>query len=133
MQLHPAGIQIHHVLELAPAILAQLHDVAHVFLGGDQADLGIRLLGQLDVRRVGVVQGGVDVHGFAVGFRHPVDDVGGGGDEVEVVFPFQTLLNDLHVQQTEEAAAEAEAQGNGAFRLVAHGGVVELQLFQRVP
>ena len=133
MQLHPAGIQIHHVLEFAPAVLAQLHDVAHVFLGGDQADLGIRLLGQLDVRRVGVVQRRVDIHGFAVGLRYPVDDVGSGGDEVEIVFPFQTLLNDLHVQQTKEAAAEAEAKGDGAFRLVAHGGVVELQLFQRVP
>ena len=133
MQLHPAGVQIHHILEFAPAVLAQLHDVAHVFLGGDQADLGVRLFGQLDVRRVGVVQGGVDIHGFAIGFCYPVDDVGGGGNQIEIVFPLQTLLNDLHVQQPQKAAAEAEAQSNGAFRLVAHGGVVELQLFQRVP
>ena len=119
MQLHPAGIQIHHVLELAPAVLAQLHDVAHVFLGGDQADLGIRLLGQLNVRRVGVVQGGVDVHGFAVGFRYPVDHVGGGGDKVKVVFPFQTLLDNFHMQKTEEPTAETKAQGNGSLRLIA--------------
>ena len=37
------------------------------------------------------------------------------------------------MQQTQEAAAEAKAQGNGAFHFVAHGSVVELQLFQGIP
>ena len=30
----------------------------------------------------------------------PVNNVGGSGDQVQVVFPFQSLLNDLHVQQS---------------------------------
>ena len=42
------------------------------------------------------------------------------------------LLNDFHVQHSEEAAAEAEAEGDGAFRLEGQAGVVELELFQRV-
>ena len=33
----------------------------------------------------------------------------------------------------QKAAAEAEAQGHGGLRLKGQGGVVELQLFQRVP
>ncbi len=37
-------------------------------------------------------------------------DAGRGGDEVEVELALQALLDDLHVQQAEEAAAEAEAQ-----------------------
>ena len=36
------------------------------------------------------------------------------------------------MQQAEEAAAEAEAEGNGIFLCIGHGGIVELQLLQRV-
>ena len=36
------------------------------------------------------------------------------------------------MQHSEEAAAEAEAEGDGAFRLEGQAGVVELELFQRI-
>jgi hypothetical protein len=39
-----------------------------------------------------------------------VDDRGGGRDQVEVELAAEALLDDLQVQQAEEAAAEAEAQ-----------------------
>ena len=39
------------------------------------------------------------------------------GDEVEVELALQPLLDDLHVQQAQEAAAEAEAQRDRALRL----------------
>ena len=133
MQFHPAGVQVDHVLEFAPALLGQLHHVAHILLGADEADLYIGLLGKLDVRRVGVVQGVIHQEHLPIGFRHPVHNVGGGGDEVKIVFPLQPLLDDLHVQQPQKAAAEAKAQGDGAFQLVDEGGVVQLQLFESVP
>ena len=46
----------------------------------------------------------------AVAQLHLVDDAGRGGDQVLVELALQPLLHDLHVQQAEEAAAEAEAQ-----------------------
>src|ERR687891_33599 len=55
-----------------------------------------------------------------------------GGDEVEVVFAGQPLLDDLEVEEAEEAAAEAEAEGRAAFGLEAEGGVVEAQLVEAV-
>ena len=55
-----------------------------------------------------------------------------GGDQVHVEFALQPLLHDFHVQQAEEAAAEAEAERLRHFRLVLQRGVVQLQLFQRV-
>ena len=58
--------------------------------------------------------------------------LGSGGDKVEVKFALQPLLNDLHVQHAEEAAAEAEAQRHGGLGLKGQRGVVELQFFQRV-
>ena len=61
-----------------------------------------------------------------------IDNRRGGGDEVEVVLPFQPLLDDLHVQQAEEAAPEAEAKRDGGLGFEPEGGVVELQLLERL-
>ena len=37
------------------------------------------------------------------------------------------------MQQSQKTAAEAEAQGDRRLRLIVQGGIVELQLFQRIP
>ena len=73
------------------------------------------------------------LYNAAVGQVYLIYNARHGCYEVEVIFALKALLYYLKMEQTEEAAAEAEAQGDGAFRLVAHGGVVELQFFQRVP
>ena len=64
--------------------------------------------------------------------RHLVGDVRRGGQQVEVELALQPLAHDVHVQQAEEAAAEAEAERLAGLRLVDQRGVVELQLGQRV-
>ena len=61
-----------------------------------------------------------------------VDDVRGGRDEVEVELALQTLADDLQVEQSEEAAAEAEAEGRGGFRLEGQRRVVELKALEGV-
>ena len=48
-----------------------------------------------------------------------VDDARRGGDEVEVVFAGQPLLDDLEVEEAEEAAAEAEAERGAGLHLEA--------------
>ena len=68
-------------------------------------------------RRVGPARGIVDLDDGAVGQRDLVAHAGRGGDEVEVVLALEALLNDLEMQQAEEAAAEAEAQRDGGLRL----------------
>ena len=68
----------------------------------------------------------------AVGKRDVVAHAGRGGDQVQLVLALQALLDDLHVQQAEKAAAEAEAKGDRTLRLEEEGGVVEAQLFQGV-
>ncbi len=117
MQLHQMGVQILHVLELAPALLAHGHDVAHVVVGGDDGHLHVGLLGVLNGAGVRVVVGVVHPHHGAVGFVDVVDDAGQGGHQVQVELPLQPLLDDLHVEHAQKAAAEAEAQGHGGFRL----------------
>ena len=71
-------------------------------------------------------------HG-AIGLGDTVDHRGQGGDEIQVELPLQPLLDDLHVEHAQKAAAEAEAQGGGGLGLEGQGGVVELELLQGVP
>jgi len=54
-----------------------------------------------------------------------VAHAGGGGDEFEAELAFEALLDNFHVQQAEEAAAEAEAEGDGTFGLEEEGRIVE--------
>ena len=66
----------------------------------------------------------------AVGFGDLVAHAGSGGDEVEAELAFEALLNDLHVEQAEKAAAEAEAESDGAFRLEEERRIVQAQLLE---
>ena len=63
---------------------------------------------------------------------HPVGDVRRGDEQVEVELALEPLADDLHVQQAEEAAAEAEAERLRRLRLVEERRVVQLQLLERV-
>ena len=67
-----------------------------------------------------------------VGRRHAIQHARRGRDQVHVELALEPLLDDLHVQQPEEPAAEAEAERDGGLRLVEERGVVEAQLFERV-
>ena len=104
--------------------MAQGHDIAHVVRGGDDGHLGVRLLRRLNGAHVGIVVGIVHHDHAAVGLGDLIDDRGQGGNEVQVKFPLQPLLDDLHMEHAQKAAAEAEAQGGGGFRLEGEGGVV---------
>jgi hypothetical protein len=69
---------------------------------------------------------------FAIALDHLVDHAGRGGDQVLVELALQALLHDFHVQQAQEAAAEAKAQRLRDFGLELQRRIVELQLFQRI-
>ena len=75
----------------------------------------------------------VDVHDAAVGLQDLVGDVRRGLDEGDALLALEALLDDLHVQEPEEAAAEAEAERFGGLGLVRERGVVEAQALERLP
>ena len=87
----------------------------------------------LDVGRVREERRVVD-HDLAaaVGQHDVVLDRRRRGDEVEVELALEALLDDLHVEQAEEPAAEPEAERDRALRLVGEAGVVEVELLERV-
>ncbi len=132
-----AGADVGQVLLDAAAVLAQLEDAAEIFVGDVDGRVDPRLLDALDPVGVGHVGRVVELDGLRrLGLRMAevdlVDDARRGGDEVEVIFAGQPLLDDLEVEEAEEAAAEAEAQRRAALHLEAERGVVEAQLVEAV-
>ena len=86
----------------------------------------------VDAAGVGQLGRVVDVELGPVGEEGPVLHARRGGDEGEVELALEPLAHDLHVQQAEEAAAEADAEGVGRLGLEGEAGVVELELVQGV-
>ena len=74
---------------------------------------------------VGSLVGIVDEAGLAVGGRDLVDHGGRAGDQLDLVLAFQPFLHDVHVQQSQETDAEAEAERRGHLGLVVQRRVVE--------
>src|SRR5690606_31022142 len=86
-----------------------------------------RLADGLDLHHVGQVGRIVQVDLGAVALADLVNDRGGRRDQIQVELAAQALLNDLQVQQAQEAAAEAEAQRGAGLHLIGEAGVVQAQ------
>ena len=124
--------EVGHVLEVAAALCAKLHDGAHVVGRDDDLGREVGLLDVVDARGLGHVLRGVDHEVRAVCAVDVVLHAGGGGDEIEVELALEALLDHLHVQQAQETHAEAKAQGVGGLGLVDEGRVVERELVEGV-
>ena len=118
MHLHKTGVEVLHILIVAAPVLTQRHDVAHKLVRRDDSHLDIGLIRLRDGGHLRVVMGVIDHDNAAVRLDDLVDDRGERGDKVKVKLALKPLLNDLHVQHTEKTAAEAEAERDGAFRLI---------------
>jgi len=132
LQLHLAAV-VSHIHLIAPFGVAQGDDGPHVILGHENGGGNDGFPDFLDLgnfRKLGRI---FHLDEGAVPQYHLIDHRGSGGNQVLVEFPLQALLHDFHVQEPEEATAEAEPQGLGDFRFKLQGGVVELELFQGFP
>ena len=109
MQLHQICIQILHILKLAPPILAHGHDIPHVVVGADDGNLYKGLLPMLDGGGIGVIMRVIHRHQRPVRFIHMVDHGGQRCHEIQIEFPLQPLLDDLHMEHAQKAAAEPKA------------------------
>ena len=125
--------EVLHVLLHAALLGAQRHHRADVFLRHQDRRRDDRLADLLDLATDRAAS--TDSRSRrtrAVAHQHLVDDRRRRRDQVHVVLALEPLLHDVHVQQAEEAAAEAEAQRLRHLGLVVQRRVVELQLVERV-
>ena len=133
VQHHAVAVHRLRALQDAAAVQHDAHHVADRVARRDDARLedwfGDRVVGA----RLRHLQRVVELLHRAILHRHLVDNAGGGGDDVEIELTAQTLLHDLHVEQTEEATAEAEAQRDRALVVEGESRVVEVELLKALP
>ena len=129
--LYPTAADVLLLDELASLAETERHDGAYVVGGGDDGGADVGLLDMVDERGVGHAAGIVHLGHRALLVVDVVGDVGDGGDDAHVELAVEAFLDDLHVEQAEEAAAEAEAEGERRLGEEREGGIVELELLER--
>ncbi len=128
---HSTGADVFELLLRPPLLFEQFQDLPQILLARDYRGVDDRLFDLLDPGRVREFGGIVHFQQRSVGLDDPVADTGRRRDQVDFEFPLQALLDDFQVQQAQEAATEAEAQGDRIFGLEVEGAVVQTQLFER--
>ncbi len=119
------------VFQFASLFHDELHGISNVVAWEHDEDANHGLTDFLDGLLLGEIGGIVDDQFFAVGFGDLVDYAGVGGDDIHVELTAESFLDDFHVEEAEESAAETEAEGGGGFGLEGEGGVVDLELAHR--
>ena len=130
--LHPVLGEVVHLLHLAAALLAELHQGPEELLRRDDHRRRHGLPDLLDGRGVRHLGGVVDRDDLAGHPHHLVGDARHRDQQVEVELPLEALPHDLHVEQAEEAAPEAEAERLGGLGLIDEGRIVEAELIEGV-
>ena len=110
VQFHPVGAQVLHILHGAAPILAQFHNRTDKVRGRQDSCGHHRLAYLLDLS-FGELRRVHDVSFRAVFRHHHVFHVRGGRNQHQIKLAFQTLANNLEVQQTQETATETRPQG----------------------
>ena len=118
-QHHALGIERLGVIHHAALVHDELHHRRDVLVRDHDEAPHDRLADLLDdARRRARCSGLSTCSTSPFVFTHLVNDRRIRGDDVHVVLAAEPLLDDLHVQQAEEAAAETEAQRDARLRHV---------------
>ena len=123
-------IEVGHRLEDAATILHKLHDIPYHIGGDEDLYLGDRFFDMLDLGHRRELRRIVHRYHRAVGLVDVINDRRRGGDELQVVLTLEAFLHDVHVKQSQKAAAETEAQCLRGFRHVLERRIIQLQLFK---
>src|SRR5215475_6564339 len=132
MQQGPAGVEVLGILIHPAPLVEQLHDTANIFgrhehLGGQDglADFRDRIGGRES-------SGVFHIYYGAIVLDHFIAYVGYGGNDLNIMLAFESLLDDFHVQQPQVATAEAKTKRRRRFWLKRKGRVVETETFERM-
>ena len=117
VELDPLGGQVVHAQHRAAALLAELHDRPRVVRGREHRGPHRRLEDLFDLP-LGELRRVRHDHLLAALGHHPVNNRRRGGDDVDTEFAFHAFPHDLQMQQSQEPASEAEAEGHRVLGLV---------------
>ena len=130
MQLHTVTAHVFLIDKLTTLVETELHDRTDKIGSRDDGSSDIRLLDMVDERWIGQSRWVMYLFHTTLLVIYHIGYVRNGGDDIHVELTVQTLLYNLHVEQTEESASETEAQGNRTLRREGKRSIVELQLLQ---
>ena len=115
-----------HVGRDAAVLDGELHDGTRVLRRADDLCLEVGLLNALDARSLGQILRAADIDHLAIGLVHVIVHRGARGNEVKIELALQALLDDLHMQQAQEAHAEAKAERHRGLGLPHQRRVVDV-------
>ena len=132
MQYGPFFFNIFHALVNSAPLLAQIHDCADILGSHHDFCFYHGFLHIFDLRRVRHICRIGQVLHFPVCLVHLVNNAGGCGNQVQIVFPLQTLLYNLQMEKAQKAAPESKSQSRGSLGLKLKRRVVKLQFLQSI-
>ncbi len=117
LQHHTRRADIFKALLLPALFLDQLQNAAHILFVSQnhRENHGLFHLG--DLTDIGPARRIIHLDHLAVRLGDLVAYTRRRCDQVEIVFALQPLLDDLHMQQAQKAAPEAESECHRTFRL----------------
>jgi hypothetical protein len=121
------------IFQRAPFVNTQLHDGAQVIGLCNDLSHNVRLLNDVDHRRFGEPRRVMHVNDFAFARMDFIRDVRHRRDDIHIELAVKALLDNLHMQQPEETAPEAEPECQRRFGFIGQRRVVELQFLERCP
>jgi len=104
---HSTRVQVFHLVEHAAMARCELHKRSDILCGREKADMHPRLAYLFDLRHVWELCRVIDLNDLTAGQEHFVLYARRCGQQVDLVLTLQTLLNDLHVQEPQEATTKA--------------------------
>ena len=113
MQHHTPGCGVFHLPQNATAVTAHVHHGAHIAIRHDNHRIHIRLIHVVNRRRLRPVRWVVDHLHRSIRFEDLVNHTWRSCEKAKVELSLEALLHDFHMEQTEEAAAEAKAKRGG--------------------
>ncbi len=119
-------------LLFAAFFFEESQDFADVLFARDDGGIDDGLIDDLDRGGVGPAGRVFDENDFPAAEGDFIANTGGGGDEIDIEFAFEPLLDDFQMEESEKAAAEAEAEGDGVFGFKVEGRIVETEFFEGV-
>ena len=132
-QLHTVSGYIRLLDQLAAFAEAQGHDRSDIIGYRDDGCPDIRLFDAVYLRQIRHAGRVVYLYHIAVFGIDVITYIRYGGDDVHIELAVEALLDDLHMKQSEEPAAETKAQRHRTLGLESEGRIIQLQFLQRCP
>ena len=116
--------------QFATLTQTECHDRADIVCRSDNRSIDIWFFHMLNERWVRHSRWVMHLHRFAMLVIYHVRHVWHGSNHIHIEFSVESLLHNLHVEQSEESATETETEGCRTLMLERERSIIQLQLFQ---